>query len=853
MNGGIIVVFTSVINGVEKRKSRNSCEYVECSLYDNSNNTPCMPAFGSGRNGIMIVGEAPGVNEDKSGRPFVKAGRAGSFLHSVLDMFDIRDSDCVITNAFRCYFDKDKVKPRSKDLLLCKNYLLRDIDKYEPKVIFALGDFAVSSLLGYSGKLEDIVGEVVPWIEKKCYVVPLLHPIGVLRREFQDKFIVKWWVENFSKGLEYVDKDSPKYRQVKMIDVGKDVDFKWFVNYLYKCKEKGLIVFDLETYPNKPYVRDKMIIGFGVTCEQDKVVVVDFRVNEKWFEKWLDVMSDIVSDKNVVKVLQNFAFEYVWLKEYGLKLVEPVYDVMLFNYLLKSKSKVNSLKYMAWVNFGLEYKDYDDGIDFQNIYTIEHEKLVKYNAMDVMFTYDLCKKLLPRLSEDKKLWNCYNKLLVKAGVMLAEAQYRGVLTDFSGLDELKNKFVKKLKEIENRIYHLPEVEKWEIDKGERLLLTSSKQVGEFLRDYYGVTDAVTKKGNLSASELVLKKVDNEFCRLLLDYRGALKIVNTYLDGLVKKVWEDGLIHTDYLLVGTGTGRLSSTEPNLQNIPKRQYADVRALFVAPKGKLLMSCDYSQWEVRVLQMYARDKQLGYDIKHKIDFHALYAKKLFKCDENHTDFKKFRHAAKNGFVFATIYGARAKTIVKGLWKDYLSKLFDDEEEAVKFVVKLQEDFFERYKGVKEYQTYCLDLYEKEGYVETYFGRKRYAPLTVTMILNTPIQSTASDFTLMSAIRLCKRKLYPRLLIHDDITLYVDEKYWKEQFYEIKECMTKYDGLDFVNVPIDIEAKIGENWYEMYDIVENGDGKLEVKYKKEKEEDGGEDLFNLNDEFDGEEYVSY
>jgi uracil-DNA glycosylase family 4 len=782
---------------------------VDCKLSSEGCRTVKMQASGEGRRGIMIVGEAPGEEEDIQGKPFV--GRSGRYLRAVFEAFGLDvDRDCVVTNACRCR-PRNNRKPARSEIEACKKYLLADMEKYNPKVIFLCGDVACESYLG-EGSVSLLRGNVIP--EPSRWIVPIFHPSYLLRRKDWDLYLEQLWINDIERGLlklknneqpEYIDIDKIEYRTLKDKDT--------FLGLIDKILNKGKVfVFDFETHGHRPEVdsNEFLCVGF-ISDVLKKVYIADKAFIDE--DVIFSAIGKITSNKNIVKVCQNLKFEMSWVKyRMKQKFVKPYDDTMLMSYVIDERVKTNGLKWMAFVNYGV--KDYSKAIDENNMASVPIETLHKYNAIDVYVTYRLWQKFKDMIrGRDLEV---YKKLLLGSVPLLVAVEYRGCGFDLKRLEELKRKYQAKMDLAMKEIYELDEVKRY----GKPLDINSPKQIAEFLFDYLKVPPLkTTPSGNNSTDESVLIKLaqrGNIFADKLVRYRHLSKIYNTYLKKFDEYVI-DGRIKTNYWLVGTVTGRLSSDSPNLQNIPKGEFIDVRSMFIPlRKGEVILSCDYSQWEVRVLQMYARDENLGRVIREGLDMHKKYAMKIFGVDENHPKFKEYRQATKGGFVFATMYGAGVKTVTEYFWDIVLRDRFHNNfEEAKRFIMGLQWEFFSDYPGIRKWIEELRAFYAKNGYIETLFGRKRRAPIDPTQLVNTPVQSAASDFTLLSAQRIYKDlKLVPVLMIHDDLTYSVPEKEWREYYREIKKRMTDWD-FDFVNVPIDVEAKVGERWGEQ-EVVE-------------------------------------
>lgn len=789
------------------RKGMSDCELANDCI------TVCMDAYGYNKKNIMIVGEAPGEEEDKQGRPFV--GRSGQYLRAIFEGFGLNvDRDCIVTNACRCR-PKDNKTPTPKQINACRNRLLADIEKYKPKVLFLFGDVACKSYLGKG--VGDIRGYVIP--EKDRWIVPVFHPSRILREKNWDGFIEQLFINDIERGLKkwkkdpsvIINKNTVNYKILKTV---KEVE-----RYLDKSIDNGFFVFDMETNTLKLTDDSAKIccLGFKGDDEDNTVYIVDIREGEFVSKKAWTIFDKIWTNTDVVKVCHNVKYEMGWIIHYfKSKLIAPFDDTLLMHYVLDERNGIHDLKLLAWLYFG--FNDYDNELinllHAGKVFEVDKRKLWYYNSLDVMFTFRLWKLFRKYFKKNPDVEIPYKNILLEGVEVLCRSELNGCRIDLKEKDRLEKYYEDKLKSIENKIFNNDDVKNY----GKLTNLRSPVQLKDFMYNYLRLNPIkVTSKNNYSIDESVLLEYAEqgiEFAKLLVEYRKCEKLLSTYIRGEFSNV-NDGIIHGSYFLHGTVTGRLSSREPNLQNIPKRDNPEIRRMFIPlRKGEVLLANDYSQWEVRVLQMYAKDKNLGKAIVEGIDFHAKYGKIIFDVTETDENFKNYRFLAKNGFVFPTIYGASAKSICKTFWDKYLSKRFRNFNEGADFIASVQQEFFNEFSGVKEWQQQLIETYSKCGYVKTLFGRYRRSPIGYNELINTPIQSVASDFTLLSAIRIYKElNLVPVLIIHDDLTYSVPEDEWYDYYIEIKKRMTQWD-FEFVNVPIDIESKVGYNWCDMYEV---------------------------------------
>lgn len=689
-------------------------------------------------------------------------------------------------------------KTKVSDKVL-ESYLpaLQDIiRKQNPSLIIAIGETPLRVLVGSTNTIL-YRGFKIPDYFYNAWVCPSLD---------NDDSIL---IEDFSKALKYLNKSFP------IIDLDNYVstdDLNLIEDYIQKCFEKKLVVIDLETSTLKPYFDESKIICASLCCDNSPIVFPFFKLmNIPRFQK---MIKKLLTSKEVTKIAHNLKFERSWFRNImGYDFEKPYDDTLLLQHLLDGRRNSHGLKFLAYVYFGI--KGYEDEVhSYKDMSLVPENKLHKYCASDTLFTYKLWKIFRKKLTEKLK-W-VYKNLLLDGVDSILNSEDEGVLVSKKELDRLDEKYSLQLYELTEKINNLKEVKEYR--KTDTLSLSSSKDLNKFLYDYLKIKPPkITDKGNYSIDADSLSSINTKFTKLLTDLRKVSKMKSTYIDGLRPLIYSDNRLHGDYLLHGTETGRLSSANPNYQNFPKRENPDFRKIFIAPKNHVIISCDYSQWEVRVVAFYCKDPELIKAILNKIDFHALYAEKLFNISQKKIDktiFKELRHVSKNLFIFPSIYGASYSSISNSIntfiEKFSKYKLFKLDKY---FIKSIQDDFYSLYHYLYEWQRKVLHDYSKNGYIETLFGRRRYGPLSYNMIINTPIQSVATDFTLLSMNRCNKKGITIPLMIHDDLTFYALEKIWREKYEIVKRCMTDYD-FDFINVPIEIEAKVGKNWYEQVDV---------------------------------------
>jgi DNA polymerase-1 len=565
---------------------------------------------------------------------------------------------------------------------------------------------------------------------------------------------------------------------------------------------------DWETYPLKPYNKESHIISCGISTVGNHSY--SFLVENHWSKDhfdWLKELFRVLFSSDCKKIFFNYKFEKLWaLERLGADIKNNIADVMLYSYILNTTRGTSNLDHESFVNFGLEKIKEADKYK-KDMRKCPKPLLHKYNGLDAKLTFRLEKVLSERM--DSRDWDVYNRILLPGSEATLKSEMEGAIVDRNILEKNKKK-VKGLQEKEfASLKDLDEVKKHEKDNDKFFVIekslpvnkkeikfTSWQQVNKIIFGMLKLKSIKkTKSGNSDSSdEEVLNHYSNiPFCSHLLSYRQATNLLSTNLVGVENVIWDDNLLHTDYNLTFTETGRLSSSKPNLQNVPKRENPFVREMYKPPKDHVLMSFDYSGAEVRCMAMESKDRELIKQVNNEYDMHKEWAQRLSDTTKTEVD----RFTGKNSFVFPCFYGSSAKSIARNMEADPIK------------IEKVQKEFFKMYPNIKKWQKKLETFYNRYHFVKSLLGRKRRAPLDYNQMINTPIQSLASDFCLLSMVKASREGFKIPLIIHDDITLYVHQDDIMSTYNKIKRIMTEWD-FDFINVKLDIECLIGLNWFE-------------------------------------------
>ena len=509
-----------------------------------------------------------------------------------------------------------------------------------------------------------------------------------------------------------------------------------------------------------------------------------------------DVLNHI-NDKE--KYTYDLKKHYVMMKKEGLTLENVTFDSMISSYLLNYNVK-DDIAYLA-NQFGYDVPFYEV---ISKAKTIDEEEIKKLVTHKAKFIYETKEELEEEMKKEDCIY-LFNEIEMPLSMVLADMEYTGIKVDKTVLDEMNKELDKKIKEISNKIYELV---------GEEFNISSPKQLGEILFEKLKIGNGKKTKSGYSTDKSILEKYKERHpvVPLILEHRMLTKLQSTYIIGLESNILQDGKIHTIYTQTLTRTGRLSSIEPNLQNIPVRTtYGKlIRKAFVPEDDSILLSSDYSQIELRVFAHFSKVPNLIEAFKNDMDIHTRTAMDIFGVkNEDVTPLMRRQAKAVN---FGILYGISSF----GLSED----LGISVKEAKDFINK----YFETYSGTKVYMDNVVkDAYEK-GYVTTIMNRKRKIDeLNNTnymirqqgerMALNTPIQGSSADILKKAMIDIYKefnqKKLKSKMLlqVHDELIFNVV----KEEEEIVKEivarCMNNAYKLD---VPLKVDIETGSNWYE-------------------------------------------
>ncbi len=583
-------------------------------------------------------------------------------------------------------------------------------------------------------------------------------------------------------------------------------------SWLKKHKNRNELVIDTETSSEKPMLARLVGISLCFNPPEAAYIPVDHEERSLSLLKVKEILGPFLTEKGIRKIGQNIKYDLIVLKRHGLSLENVYGDTMIASYLLDPTKRRHNLDEIARDHLGhqmISYKEVTKGLkkgdDFSKV-PLEDAKI--YSCEDVHVTCIVKDKFHEDLKK-KGLWKLYSRVEIPLVSVLARMEMDGILIDKVKLSLLKKEFSQKLSTLKEKIFDLA---------GTEFNINSTKQLSEILFEKLNLPQLkkTRKKTGYSTDVEVLKALSklHPLPEALLKYRNLSKLKSTYIDGIEKEINpETGRVHTSFNQTVTATGRLSSSEPNLQNIPIRteEGRRIRELFIAGEGNVFVSADYSQIDLRVLAHYSGDENLVEAFKRGEDIHRRTASQIFDVTPEFVT-PDMRRIAKT-VNFGIIYGMSAYGLSK--------ELDIGRKEAKRFI----DAYFERHPGVKRYMEEIVRAARDQGYVETILGRRRYIKdiraksrnirkFAERTAINTPIQGSAADIIKLSMIRLVKeldkRAPFSRLLlqVHDELLvecLESERELVQDVMKDVMENVVK------LKVPLTVSIGSGKNWSEI------------------------------------------
>lgn len=572
-------------------------------------------------------------------------------------------------------------------------------------------------------------------------------------------------------------------------------------------------IFSLDTETTSIEALDAKLVGLSFSTEDFRAWYVPVSRETEKAKKILEIFRPVYENSKILKVGQNLKYDLTVLANYGIHLSGPLFDTMLAHYLIQPELRHN-MDYLAEIYLNYKTIHIEEligpkGRGQKNMGDLEPKDIYKYACEDADVTLRLMKPLAEELRKNS-LEEVFQNIEMPLMPVLARMERNGVVLDTETLKEVENDFTVRLQTLEKDIYELA---------GHEFTINSPRQVGEVLFGELKLSEKVkkTKSGQYSTSEEVLRDLHSKhpIVQKILDYRGLKKLLSTYVEALPKLINPaTGHIHTSFNQAVTATGRLSSSNPNLQNIPVRgeDGREIRKAFIPEAGEIFFSADYSQIELRIMAHLSGDEHMIEAFNAGHDVHAATAARIFHKDIKDIS-KDERRKAKTA-NFGIIYGISAFG---------LAERMDVSRTEAK---ELIDSYFEMYPKIKDYISKAVDTAREKGYIETEFGRRRYLPdinsrnavvrgYAERNAVNAPIQGTAADIIKIAMIRVQQRldaegcKARMMLQVHDELNFSVPT----DEFDKVKRIVIEeMQGAYKMSVPLEADCGEGKNWLEAH-----------------------------------------
>ena len=673
------------------------------------------------------------------------------------------------------------------------------------------------SLIDVKGKLKEKILEnkEIAYLSRKLGEINRQAPIETSLEELKKQEWNNQEVYNLFKYLRfnrYIDRFNMENSNAGQTP-NEQLFEKEAVNELEKIKEiiekvkkENELIYYIETdeLETKDTIINKKIKSISIYDKELKKAYYILLEEDK-----IQLFKEIFEDNNVKKIGYKQKIDYILLREKEINVSNFYYDIELAAYILNPTESKYNLEKLAMDYLKLDINEYNKKEEKQiNLFEAQEnktEKEIEKNCMYVYTIYNVYEKTMEKLKETNQL-DLFNNIEMPLVKVLADMQYIGIYVDKNELVEFGNTLKNEIEKLTGEIYKLA---------GEEFNINSTKQLGIILFEKMKLPVVKKTKSGYSTDVEVLEKLknENEIVSKILDYRQLVKLNSTYVEGLIPYINDkDNRIHSYFHQTVTATGRISSSEPNLQNIPTRfdLGKQIRKVFKPKEGYVFVDADYSQIELRVLAHIADDEHMIEAFNNNEDIHRQTASKVFDIPMKEVTSKQ-RSDAK-----AVNFG-----IVYGISDFGLGEQLGISRKQAKLYI---EQYLDKYQKIKEFMENIKESAKKEGYVETLFNRRRYIPemnsnnymvrqFGARVAMNTPIQGTAADIMKIAMIKLFnelkEKKLESNILlqIHDELLLEVKKEEKDEVEKLLKDSM---EGAMQLKVPLKVELSEADNWYE-------------------------------------------
>jgi len=654
-------------------------------------------------------------------------------------------------------------------------------------------------------------------LSKKLVTLKTDDDIGITLEELKAREIHKDACAAFFNKMDF-----HSFLKSERFEIKKELAFKVTVPksvndvkaFISQAKSAGILSVDTETTSTNP--RDAELVGISCAIEHSHAMYIPVGHKNDQQENLpiheiIDCFKDILESTEIGKIGQNLKYDYQVFKNYGIHMKGIVFDTMVAAYVIEPGKRQYGMDNLAlqWLQMSVTSIETLIGKGKSQICFSEVpvQRAAEYSGEDAIIPLLLKEKMHTELDR-KGVRELYENIEMPLITVLAEMEWAGILLDSSHLKDLSQEYGVTIDSVTKEIFDLA---------GEEFNLNSPKQIAEILFTKLHLPKSRKTKTGLSTDVDALEKlaVDFPIAKKLLQYRENQKLLSTYIDALPGQVLEkSGRLHSSFNQTIAATGRLSSTNPNLQNIPIRTEAGVRIreAFVARRGYRLVSADYSQIELRLLAHLSGDSLLRQAFHEDRDIHAQTASAIFGCFVELVSDDQRRMA--KTINFGLMYGMGPHNLSRQLGISF--------REAQKFI----DTYFDQFPSVRDFMDKCVQRARESGYTETMFGRRRYLPEILSekrqiresaerIAINTPVQGTAADIIKIAMIHIQKDigKKFPDaemiLQVHDELVFETPKESSESLQTWVVEKMSSACKL---SIPLKVDAGIGKNWREAH-----------------------------------------
>jgi DNA polymerase-1 len=642
--------------------------------------------------------------------------------------------------------------------------------------------------------------KVVEWNKKEIY--------ELFKKLRFNRYIERFNLSADSENLNGTDDEDNKKEKANF-EIKKIETEEEFAEYtkIIEDKKKMFCLSDIKSNANPDLVISKEIANFYIFVEEKNAVIVVS------LEKFKTQLKELLENKDILKVSHDIKTDYILLKQVGIDVQNYMMDVKIAGYLLNSTSGAYKIEELASAYTNFDIDEYTSSVKGNentqtSLFDVAEEKEEEFSFELAAKCYAVA-KLEPVLEEKLKEINSYKlftDIEMPTAEVLAEMQYTGVYVDEKEIYKFGSHLKADLEELRIDIYK---------QAGEEFNINSTQQLGRILFEKLNLPAGKKNKNGYATDVDTLTKLRDEhpIIAKILDYRKIMKLNSTYVEGLLPYIHEKtGRIHSYFHQTVTATGRLSSTDPNLQNIPTRTELGkkLRKVFKAQSGKIFIDADYSQIELRILAHMSKDENMVNAFNSDQDIHTICASQVFKVPVESVS-KQLRSRAK-----AVNFG-----IVYGISDFGLAEQIDIKRKEAKEYI---DQYLETYSGIDKFMKDIVEDAKQKGYVETEYGRRRYIPELSSknyMIrkfgeraaMNTPIQGTAADIMKIAMIKVYRelkdRNLKSKIVlqIHDELLIETVQEE-KDEIYEILK--SSMENAAKLSIPLKVEVSEGKSWFQ-------------------------------------------